>query len=139
MSFYSDAAQTAQDLLAEFGQDVTLRRITRTYEPITAAVTAATKAEGVIKGAVIPIGKRDSESMDDRMQQALRAGKLRKLLLEAKAAPFEPAVNDILVVTGMDDVLHIKGVTPLKPAGTAVLFTVFAEQGALSTADAAAT
>jgi hypothetical protein len=53
--FYDDMAATALELLAEFGQSVTLSRTTGgSIDPVTGAVTAGTDASVITTGLIKP-------------------------------------------------------------------------------------
>ena len=59
MSFYADMAATSQELLIEFGQDVTLtRKSAGTYDPAT-ATSIITETTQTGKAALFPRGIKD--------------------------------------------------------------------------------
>ena len=57
MSLYNDLALTADDLLAEFGQPVTIRHTESTYDPSTGS-SSQTVTDTVTVGAKFPYGDK---------------------------------------------------------------------------------
>ena len=113
MSFdYADIATTAKDLLAEFGQPVTLRNVTiGTYNPATGTNTTTTT--DVTRNAAL---------FDFAEGQTLGPGGLiqqgdKKLLMETGVIP---ALEDQVIVSGV--LYVIKGVGESNPAGTPVMY-----------------
>lgn len=135
-----DYAQIAADALAaiqEAGTTATLARIAKTFDPVTGAVSLPVATKGTIDCVILPARSSDlPENMSNTLSEALVKGKLRKLLIAASGAPFEPEGNDIAAFGSVYWILL--ACTPLAPAGTPVIYTAIVERTNLSTADAAA-
>lgn len=117
MSFYGDLAVTADELLGEFGQPVTIRRQTAGgYDPDTGGASITTSDESG-KGAVFDFGLHQSGS-------AFTAGSMiqsgDKQLLLSPVGMTAPAPGDLAVIGG--ETWSIVSVKSTAPAGIAVLF-----------------
>jgi hypothetical protein len=113
MSFYADMANTANDLLGEFGQAVTLtRQAAGAYNTATGAATVTTSVQTGI-GAVFDYGTRDIDGT------LVKQGD-KKLLLSAIGIT-APVVDDTVTVNSV--VYTITHIKTLSPAGTGVLIT----------------
>lgn len=135
-TFYDEAIATALAAITEAGQTWTLARFTKTFDPVVGSTSAIVATKGSVAAVVLPLNKTDKNELDDTLMEALRAGKLRKLLVAASGVPFAPAGTDVFVRGA--EVWLAKGSTALAPAGTAIIYTVIVEAGSLSTADQAA-
>lgn len=136
MSFYDDAATTALGLLADFGVARSFSRIAKTLNPVTGETSAAVAQSQSLSSVVLPIKARDASKMDNKLVEALTAGRLRKMIVAAKLATFELQPND---VASFDNRFWIvRGAETLAPAGIAVIYTLIVEQGNLSDIDQAA-
>ena len=112
MSFYGDLALTADSLLLEFGQAVTIRTQTPgEYDPAT-GTAAITVVDTVGNGCVFDYG---SNAIDGTM---IVAGD--KQLLLSPVGMSEPGVDDLAIVGGIS--WRIVSVKTTAPAGVAVLF-----------------
>lgn len=138
-AFYDDAAQTALDLLTEFGRSRTLRRVSKTYDPVLGGTSAATYVEEGIFAAVFPLSSsaRNIQAVGEHFKEDLAAGKVRKVLVAAKDLDFEPGLLDILTLD--DGTFIVQGKETLNPAGTPLLYTLIVVQGSVSAVDQAAT
>lgn len=130
---YATAAADALELIREAGQSIQISRFTRVPDPVTGGVTISSVAVGNIDAAVLPMGKTDIQKLDTRLAEALIEGKLRKLIVAASTAPFEPAPLDNLYFE--ESYWIVRGNTPLNPAGTPVIYTIIVERGAISEAE----
>lgn len=111
MTFYSDMAQTAHDLLVEFGQSVTLTRLTPgAYDPNTGTATVVKTTQSG-KGAVLDYGNRDIDGT------IVKTGD-RNLILSAIGLVL-PLVGDEVTVGAT--IYKITNVKPLSPAGVLVI------------------
>lgn len=119
--FYDDMAATAAELIAEFGQPVTLTHsVPGAYDTETGTSAAATVTTQACLGVEEAYSAR---SIDGTL---ILAGD-KKLMLSvettAGTAVTAPAVED--TVTFADaSVWTIKAVEPLSPGGTALLYTL---------------
>ena len=126
--FYDDAIQQTLAQIAEAGQDITIRAITSSFDPVTGAQSFATKVEGVFKALKLNISGTDRKNLDDSLKEALISGRLHKLLVPAKDAAFDPQVMDVAII-GTEQ-FRIVSRKLLKPATTPVLYTFIIEAGA---------
>lgn len=111
---YDDIAATASELLAEFGQDVTLTRGTAgTYNPATGKATVSdTTATG--KGVVLDYNQRDIDGT------LIRQGDQRVYL--SVDIGVTPQTGDSLTLGGKEWAVITS--RTLAPAGTAVIHDV---------------
>lgn len=121
MTFYADMAATSADLIAQFGQAVTVTRsVPGSYDPATGGVGSPT------------VTTQDCLAVEDAYRAReidgtlIRAGDKRLMLSPAVvtgAAVTAPETTD--TVTFADgSVWAIKAVEPLSPGGTALLYTL---------------
>lgn len=114
MTFYADMAATAGELLAEFGQDVTLvRGLTGAYTPATGTATVSgTNSYG--KGVVLDYNQRDIDGT------LVRQGDQRVYL--SVDVGVTPQTGDSLLIGGQK--WSVVASRTLAPAGTAVIHDV---------------
>lgn len=113
MTFYSDLAADAHELIKEFGQTMTLKRLTPgAYDPATGTVSNTTTTE-TATGVELEYTSRE---IDGTM--VLRGDK--KLILSTTGIG-APKVDD--TVTIGTTVYTLKNVQPLSPGGTVVIYT----------------
>lgn len=111
MSFYSELADTAQELLTEFGADATLVIRTPTYNPAT-DLGSVTTTNVAVKTVVIDYPRKFD------LPTTILFGD--KLAIMSAASGGEPRPGDQL---NWDSRLHsIISVTKLAPAGTPILY-----------------
>ena len=112
MSFYGDLALTADDLLKEFGQVVTIRTQTPGgYDPET-GTSAITTVDTVGNGCVFDYG---TDAIDGTM---IVQGD--KQLLLSPVGMGESGIDDLAIIGGVT--WRITRVKALSPAGVAVLY-----------------
>jgi len=112
VSFYGDLALTADDLLKEFGQPVTIRTQTPgEYDPET-GTSAITTVDTVGNGCVFDYG---TNAIDGTM---IVQGD--KQLLLSPVGMAEPGVDDLAIVGGIS--WRITRVKSTAPAGVAVIY-----------------
>ncbi len=115
MTFYSDMALTASQMLAEFGQLVTLRKAgIGTYDPSTGKNTRPAVNDVQVHGAVFdyPPGQVNGPG-------GLIQGGDRRLLLEAGTAP---SLEDRVIVGPVEYI--IKGFQTINPSGAVVMYDI---------------
>lgn len=117
MAFYDDMAATALRLLAQFGRDIALERVSEAYDPQTGD-TVSSIENGTVKGAVLPVTKDN----DNGLFEGLERHRVRFVVCEAVNAPFEPKQGDLMTFDGYK--WTVKGATPINPAGTPVAYRV---------------
>lgn len=112
MSFYSDMQQTANSMLSEFGQSVTITRKTSgAYDPAFGSVTITTTTQ-TGTGAIFDYGDRDINGT------LVLQGDKKLLLSQIGIDDIE--VND--TVTLGSNTYTVTNVKTLDPAGTNVMF-----------------
>lgn len=117
MTFYSEMAAVAHELLLEFGKTVVLRRVTPgVYDPATGAASVTTADQPAI-GALFDYDPRDS-GKGFTPETLIQAGDKQCLLSPSGVTAPEPGD---FIVDGSDTwtVLNVKSVNP---AGTPVLY-----------------
>jgi hypothetical protein len=118
-AFYDRQAATAQRLLAQFGQPVTVSRVTGgTEDPLTGEMTGQTTESYTPNGVLLNYSVK--EAGDSRAAGNEIRTSDRKLLL----APFDvdPVVTDSVTVDGSEwTIIRIK---PLRPAGQTLLHEI---------------
>jgi hypothetical protein len=118
-AFYDRQAATAQRLLAQFGQPVTVSRVTGgTEDPLTGDVTGQTTESYTPNGVLLNYSVK--EAGDSRAAGNEIRTSDRKLLL----APFDvdPVVTDLVTVDGGEwTIIRIK---TLRPAGQTLLHEI---------------
>lgn len=114
---YQDDADTAAELLEEFGQSVTLTsKASGAYSTATGAATVATSTQ-TVSAVVLDYGSRDIDGT------LIRAGNKRLLMAPQTTAGVDltaPVVDDTVLVGSTT--YTIKGIKTLSPAGTVILF-----------------
>jgi hypothetical protein len=113
---YLELRNIAAELLTEFGQSVTLKRIAAgSYDPATSLVTGDTSTSEVLKGALFDFGAKETHMGTTLVQ----AGD-KRLLLQVGSS--KPLLSDRVVINGTE--YAILGVEETNPAGTAVVYAL---------------
>ena len=114
MTFYSDMAATANELLAEFGMGITLTRTTPgAYNPATGGATDTTANHAAI-GVKLDYAQSEIDG------SLIRVGDQRVYL--APSLVVTPQTGDTLTIGS--EVWGVIASRPLSPAGTNVLHDV---------------
>jgi hypothetical protein len=122
MANYQKNADNALKSIAKAGKKFTIFRPVLLFNDVTGIPNDRPTLTGEITAVVLPYSK-SLNALDDRMKEALIAGKLRKVLAAAKGAPFSPLPLDIIVIDGTN--WQVIGNTPLAPDGiTPIIFTM---------------
>jgi hypothetical protein len=112
MSFYQDMQNTAAELLASFGQTVTLsRQEVSDYDPATGSATFTATLQSA-PGALFDYGSRDIDGT------LIKRGD-KKLLIAALGIT-APQVDDTVTVNGV--VYTIVHIIATNPAATAIMY-----------------
>lgn len=113
MTFYADMADLATELLTEYGQAVTIKRITGgSDDPVTGVAVAGTTASLSSVGVLRPY--------PDRLIDGTRiTASDRELTLDASV---EPLMTDKITVQGQD--WNIAAIVGHSPAGTVLCYRV---------------
>lgn len=130
---YAAIADNALAAIQEAGREIVVKRLAKDNDAITGAAESATAIVGTVWLVVLPVKSSVAEKLERRLQQALTEGRLRMLLVAASGAPVDLAPNDVFEIDG--EYCHARGVTPLNPGGTTLIYSVIAETGALTTED----
>jgi N-acetylmuramoyl-L-alanine amidase len=113
MTFYSEMAATASELITEFGADVVLQRASGgAFDPATGQTTGVTTSELTAKG----IHKRFKASLVDGTR--IKHGDKLYVLNDSQV----PAMSDKLKVGA--EYWSIVNVDSIVPAGTAIVYFV---------------
>jgi hypothetical protein len=118
---YSPIAATAASLLAQFGQTVTLSKITPgTYDPVTGGTTGGTTATQTASAALLDYTLQESGAKFADGSQ-VRVGD-KKALIEAEGLAWAPDESTTLIdAAGV--IWQIEKLRTLAPSGVAVLYT----------------
>ena len=121
MSFYTDLRSTADTLLRDKGQAMTLTQIAAgAYDPDTGTSTP-TEAEHPVRGAVFDYSERTIAGSATADGTLIQAGD-RKVLLSAQGLTVVPAPGWKLTIGAV--VWQIVNVKTSDPGGVAVLYTL---------------
>ncbi len=113
MSLYSDLATTAKELLAEFGQVITItRKAGNTYDPVTGITTAGTATDYLPKGI---LKQYKSHLIDGTRILATD----RELVIDDTV---EPMMTDTITIGGESWTPIILGES--NPAGTPLVYKI---------------
>lgn len=111
MTFYTDMAEVAAELLTEFGQAVTLKRSTGTVDPVTGADTRSTSDVTTV-GVVMNYPQAIIDGT--RIQSGDR-----RLMIDASE---EPKLTDTVLIGS--EPWSIQEIEVSSPAGTAIRYAV---------------
>ena len=118
-NFYTGLANTANSLLKDKGQDVTVARKVKSYDPITAETTVTSSFSQTLNGAVF---SKSSSNFDTSLQEEKIKGNRKSVLLSTVGSTFVPEIDD--EVSFDNELWKAYGVTKLSPAGTNVIYKV---------------
>lgn len=109
---YAPLANAATGLIADFGQDATIRRVSGdTYDPVTGITTGGTTTDTAVRAVVVGISKDYAAQLGGNIQAGDRM---------ALIATNAPLVSDALVLGS--DTWAILDVQEVNPGGTALLY-----------------
>lgn len=110
---YSSLDTVARELIADFGQAATLRRITgATYDPVTGSASGGTTTNTSVTTVLVGIDKAYAEANAG----SIEAGDQMALL----DSQVEPLLSDTLIVGS--DHWQVQAVIEVNPGGTALLY-----------------
>jgi len=114
---YAELASIASELLAEFGQNVVLTRVSApgVYDPATGVTTGETTTSITLKGAMFNFGRNQTTERNALIQVGDR-----RLLLEAGSSA--PQLTDAVLVDGVT--YGIVSIGKVNPAGTPVTYSL---------------
>jgi len=124
MTFYSEMAEVADELITEFGQVITINRYAPTVVGSTGVATkGAATATSTANAIVLPASKGTVEAFDNRRDTLLLSGrKLRYLKIASASMTFEPDPLDEAVFNSAT--WQVLGCTPVNPAGTPLVYGI---------------
>lgn len=109
---YAPLADVAVSLIADFGQDATIRRVSGgTYDPVTGTTTGTTTTDTTVSAVVVGISKDYAAQLGGNVQAGDRM---------ALIATDAPLVSDSLILGS--DTWAILDVQEVNPGGTALLY-----------------
>jgi hypothetical protein len=134
---YEEIAAQALAQIRDAGTTATMtRKSGGTFEPIGGTFSASqTTTTGTIDCVVLTYTEKGVRLLitgtieaDNRVMKAFVQGRLRRLIIAASTAPFEPTNGD--VITGLESATwEVIGCNPLKPNGTTpLIYTVAIER-----------
>lgn len=116
MTFYDEAAQTALDMLAEFGATVSLEKTTGgTFDPVEGKETGATPDSQDVQAVFSDYSLQESGIALEDGTQILSSDK--KITIAAKGLSWVPEVNHII-----NGEWIIQNVKEVNPAGTPIIY-----------------
>jgi hypothetical protein len=115
--FYTGLARTANALLKDKGQSITVRREVESYDPVTAESVTASSAQQTLNGAVF---SKSKSSYDNSLSEEKISGETKTLLLSTVGSTFEPEINDKIIFNNKEWLAF--GVSKLSPSGTNVIY-----------------
>ena len=111
MTFYSDMAEVAVELLTEFGKTITLERTTgKSTNPVTGIVTPGSEDNQETVGVIMPIKRPFADGF---INQTIISEANRQAIL---APNVEPLITD--KINGME----IVNIDEISPAGTVLAY-----------------
>ena len=133
---YSRFVTLASDKITEWGQAMTLRRITegQHYDPHTGETPHISEAEETVYGMVLPvsnlsmskIAKEGTGGSFDDGNFGLTSNQRRLVVLKAQGMAGPPAISDEIEFGG--DVWRVSGSTTVAPDGTEIIYRVGLER-----------
>ncbi len=122
-AFYDEMAALAVEMIEEFGQELTLKRVTEdAYDPATGEVTPGVTETQAIKVIVLPASKGTVEAFDNRLVNGtLIESNIRALKIAAKGLLWPPGPGCVVEYEGQD--WKMLGATPSNPACTALVYS----------------
>lgn len=129
MSFYSEMAAIAHEILSEFGQAATLTYLTEgAYDPDTRAPASSSPTTENCTAAVFPLGE-DAAAKIAKLTKAdaLTLTSALEAYLSATELSQEPEPGNVLTVDGKKHTVIIAW--NLSPAGTDVLYDLVVSRG----------
>lgn len=123
---YAIDRQEAADMIAEFGQAVTLTRIAAgTYDPATGTSTPTTSTQAG-KGVILPLSafRKGGDNIIEGDQQLLLSA------LKADGSVLTVPHVDDTVTDSASVVWSLIAIDPLSPAGAAILYDCIARRNA---------
>lgn len=134
---YTRVAAQALRQIRDAGTTATMSRNTGgTFDPVTGTFSAdQDTTTGTIDCVILTYTEKGVRQLitgtieaDNRVMRAFIQGRLRRLIIAASTAPFEPSNGD--TVTGLESsTWEVIGCNPLKPNGTTpLIYTVAVER-----------
>jgi len=126
MSFnYTPISNTVNSLIASFGKDITISRITSgVFDPATGEETATDTTSQTVKAVVLPASGGKVQALDIRYKLGtLTFTRLNYFQISGQDLTFTPKPDDSALIQG--EIWTVIGVTPLNPnSGSPILWEV---------------
>ncbi|MCW8158977.1 hypothetical protein D7243_22685 [Stutzerimonas stutzeri] len=122
-AFYDEMAGLAAEMIAEFGQVLTLRReVEASYDPATGQMQPGATEEQPITALVRPASKGTVEAFDNKLVNGtLIESNIRALKIVADGLLWPPGPGCVVEYEGHE--WKMLGATPTNPAGTALIYS----------------
>ncbi len=118
---YPESAKGALRLITRFGRDVQILRFAGgTQNKATGVISGGADRVGTIKAVILPATRRNINDMDGKYAEEMIRGNIRFVIAEAVNVPYSPRTGDRLKFDNEE--WESVGVTPIEPAGTAVIY-----------------
>lgn len=123
-AFYEEMAAVAEELLQEFGRDISIHRKTgATYDKVTGRHTGGSELAQTLRAAVLPASQGTIQAFDVRFMDNIDASQnLRFAVISTVGHTFVPEPGDTAEFDNSK--WRVLGNTPLNVDGTPVIFSV---------------
>jgi hypothetical protein len=128
--FYEEMAQTAKELLAEFGFDGDTaqglphrRTVNGKFDKVAGGYTSFQTEEQTLTAIQVPMNQTLADQLDIKHDgQTLKVTEVVMLKVAAHGLKFAPEPGQIVELDGKE--MPIVSCTPVNPAGTPILYTI---------------
>lgn len=123
-AFYEEMAAVAEELLQEFGRDITINRYgAGGHNPVTGGVSRTVETSQTLRAAVLPASQGTIQAFDVRFMDGVQGSEnLRFAVVSTVGSTFTPSPTDEAEFDGSR--WAVLGCTPLNVDGTPVIFSV---------------
>jgi len=115
--FYTGLANTAEKLLNDKGQQITVRRSVRTFDPVTSETILTQEGFQTLSGAVF---KGDKGSYDQLLEEEKIKGQTKSVILSTVGSTYVPVIMDECIFDDCNWLIY--GVSKLSPANIDVIY-----------------
>jgi len=121
-AFYDEMAALAAEMIGEYGQVLTMKRVTAdSYDPITGSTVVGSTETQSITAVVLPASKGTVEAFDNKLVGGtLIESNIRALKIAAAGLLWPPGPGCVIEYDGQD--WQMLGATPASPAGTPLVY-----------------
>lgn len=127
-TFYTDMADVADELIGEFGAELTLSRTTvGEFDEVEGRNYDETVATQIIKAVRVPVNQTAVDQLDIKYAgESLTVSQVIMLKVAAKGLTLIPAIGDSILLDGVS--YPVVAMTPSNPAGIPLVYTVALKQ-----------